>query len=744
MSVGIRLTIAVLLCAWAADAQRPHLRMVRTADHVTIDGKMDEPAWQSADVAHHFKQYFPFDSSYAKAQTEVRMMYDDHFIYVHAIMHNEGPRKYITPSLRRDFRGEANDGFSIVLDTYQDHTNAFQFGINPFGVQREGMVSNGGTVSEDLSLTWDNKWFSEARILEDRWECEMAIPFKTLRYKEGLTAWNINFYRIDSHAAERSTWAVVPRFYPIVNLAFLNELIWDKPLHHPGPNVSVIPYVATRTNHNYENKSPTENQLTFGGDAKIGVSPALNLDLTVNPDFSQVEVDQQVTNLSRFEISYPEKRQFFLENADLFASFGSLNSRPFFSRRIGVTRSPTTGQNVQNPILGGARLSGKIDNKTRIGIMTMQADKIDTLKQPLPSINYSVAAIQRRIFSRSSIGLIMLNKQAWHDSAQHDFKLLPNQFNRLIGVDYNLASKSNRWNGKFFYHHSFQPHNPEKSFASSAALTYKVQRLQVDWLAQDIGENFNPEMGYTPRRGFRRIDPKAMVFFYPQSKLVNNHGPAGELDLTWTERYGTTDWAGNLGYFINFQNTADGYVLLRKDYTLLYFDFDPTNTGGAKLPAGTSYGYTSLMAYFDSNYRKQFYFNIQGQVGQYFNGTRTNANITLNYRIQPYMAFSLNVNYNSIKLPAPYKSADLLLVGPKVDFTFSRKLFWTTYVQYNNQISNMNINSRLQWRFRPVSDFYLVYTDNYFAETGYNSHLFYVGQPKLRALVLKLTYWMNM
>ncbi len=322
-------------------AQHPGLHIKRATGVIEVDASMTEPDWLDADIADQFKQLFPFDSSYAVAQTEVRMTYDDKFIYLFATMFNEsGPRKYVTPSLRRDFRGPANDGFSIVFDTYKDRTNAFLVGVNPFGVQREGLVSAGGNNFEDLNISWDNKWYSESKILEDRWVCEIAISYKTIRFKEGLDSWNVNFYRADSHHAEQSTWSPISRIYNVTSLAFSRELIWDKPLSHPGGNVSVIPYAAYHNNNDFENGTPTDRGPTIGGDAKVAMVPALNLDLTVNPDFSQVEVDQQVTNLSRFEIFYPEKRQFFLENADLFGSFGYSNMRPFFSRRIGVTRDP--------------------------------------------------------------------------------------------------------------------------------------------------------------------------------------------------------------------------------------------------------------------------------------------------------------------------------------------------------------------------------------------------------------------
>ena len=718
------------------------LRISKANEKILVDAEMKELDWALADVATHFKQTFPFDSSYAKAQTEVRMTYDDHYLYIFAVMKNIGPRKYVIPSLRRDYNSLTSDGFSVVLDTYKDKTNAFYFGTNPFGVQREGLISNGGATSDDLSFTWDNKWYTESKVLDDSWVCEIAIPFKTLRFKDGLSSWNINFFRSDSEYTERSTWTPIPRIYQLFSLAFVQELIWDNPLKRPGGNISVIPYAAEKASRNFEEGTATTHQPAVGVDAKVALSSAMNMDITINPDYSQVEVDQQVTNLSRFEIFYPEKRQFFLENGDLFGNFGYSTSRTFFSRRIGVTRSPTTGQNIQNPIIGGIRLSGKINNLTRVGFMNLQSAKVDSVN--LPSTNFTVAAIQRRIFSRSSIGIIVTNKQAFHNSTGDKFTLNPNSYNRVIGADYNLASPDNKWNGKFFYHHSFDELKKGNAYSATAKLNYKVPNFEASFLAQDIGTNFTTGIGYTPRTNFRRFAPEAYYYFYPKSKIINNHGPGTDIDLIGNSTYGFTDWDANLWYNVTFQSTANAFARLRKDYVYLFFDFDPTNTDGVKLPSGIGYYYYSAIFYFESNSRKPFFFNIQPRIGQYFNGHRASIDATVNYRLQPYIVISMNMSYNRIRLPKPYKSADLLLISPKFELTLSRKLFWSTYFQYNNQINNLNINSRLQWRFKPVSDFFIVYTDNYFAETFRDGNVLYLGQPKLRALVIKFTYWLNM
>lgn len=727
------------LMAWS---QLPGLLIRRTSNPVIIDAEMNEADWSTAAVADKFKQFFPYDSSYAKAQTEVRMMYDDQFIYVYAIMHNTGPRKYVTPTLRRDFRGEANDSFVVSLDTYMDNTNAFQFGVNPFGVQREGLVSNGGNNSEDLSLNWDNKWYSAARMLEDSWVCEFAIPFTSIRFKEGLKEWNINFYRIDSHHAERSTWTPIPRVYPLVSLAFLRKLEWDQPVQNPGTNISIIPYVAPKVFKDFDAGTPAEKEVAVGGDAKIAVSSALNLDLTVNPDFSQVEVDQQVTNLDRFEIFFPERRQFFLENADLFANFGSQSARPFFSRRIGVARDTATGQNIQNTIYAGARLSGKINNNLRIGLMTMQAGKDESIG--LPSTNYSVLSFQQKVFSRSNIGLIFINKQAVSDSLGGKFTFSPKEYNRVIGVDYNLLSQDNRWNGKFYYHQSFDESHADSAFSAGALINYATVDFETEWVARTVGANFNPEVGFVRRKDIMQLASTSWLNFYPDRGIVQRHGPGFDFDMVGNNTYGFLDWDVNLMYRVQFRSTAFFNLRLRREYTYLFDPFDASGSGGLELPAGTSYSPYLLIANFTSDARKRFYFEANTRSGQYYNGYRTNLTGRLNYRFQPLGVVSMDFSYNGIRLPEPYNDADHFLIGPRLDLTFTDKLFWTTLVQYNSQIENLNINSRLQWRFAPVSDLFLVYTDNYFAETNTNGEFLHIGYPRLRSVVIKLTYWFNL
>jgi hypothetical protein len=714
-----------------------HVSISETDLAITIDGILDEPIWQTVEVADDFQQSFPTDTLAALAKTEIRFTYDKKYLYISAICYNSGAdASYVTPSLRRDFRGAGNDMFVIHFDTFDDKTNAFQFGINPYGVRREGLVSNGGGQRGDLSLDWENKWIGETTMQDGYWIAEMAIPFKSIRFKEGNTSWNFNAYRIDSNTGERSTWNPIPRNFVLYSLAHTGQLNWDKPLNSPGANIAVIPYLSTNASASGGYTDPDDGPISrssksgfdAGFDAKIGLGPALNLDLTVNPDFSQVEVDQQVTNLDRFEIFFPERRQFFLENADLFAQFGDRGLRPFFSRRIGVSRDESTGQNVENPIRFGARLSGKVNNNLRLGILNMQAAAIEDID--VPEINYTVAVLQQKIFSRSNLSFIFVNKQDLENTNNPTI----DQYNRTLGVDYNIASRDNKLTGKVFYHQSFDKENPESAYAIAARLQYSTVPFEIEGAVQLVGENYNPEVGFVRRTDYSFMTGRFQKNFYPSSNVFQRLNPQIEASFFTNPVYGTTDSEINLGLGGQLLNTGRFEIGAIRQYTYLFNDFDPTRQGNQPLPSDTDYTYIGAQGNYSSDTRKKFYYNANAYAGEYFNGTRLTFGGRLNYRFQPYGIVSMDFAYNKIRLPEPYGDADLLLFGPRFDITFSKSLFWTTFIQYNSQIENVNINSRLQWRFAPVSDLFIAYTDNYFPDDFIN---------KNRSVVIKMTYWLN-
>ena len=737
------------------------LSIKKAKGKITLDGILDEADWQVAEMSTPFWQSSPYDTTFSTSITEARWVFDDNNIYVAAKCYQKKD-KYVVLSLKRDFGPGTTDLFGVTIDPFADGQNAFSFAVSPLGVQREGLISNGNSFSTD----WDNKWFSVVKNYDDYWTVEMAIPFKTIRYKSATSEtnvstdggqedngikWNINMLRFDQSRpqVERSTWSFLPRFSNGNNIAFSGKLIWETPPPKARTNISIIPYVLGSVNKDFLSKKPKNTEGGIGFDAKVAVSSSINLDLTVNPDFAQVEVDKQVTNLSRFELFFPERRQFFLENADLFGNFGFENINPLFTRRMGLA-TDANGNTVKVPIILGARLTGKLNKNWRIGLMDIQTGVHQDLK--LPATNFSATAIQRRVFSRSLLSFIFVNKNNFDiDSlGENTWNLQKNAYNRVVGLDYNLASADGKWQGKFFYHRSItaavQSSKYNQPFAAAGNIAYTSNRFLFETGVETVGKGYNAEVGYVPRKNYYRFEPKMNFVFYPKSSVVNalHLGMAGDAFFN-RDNHQTTDYDFSpLTFRILFQNTAKlNFVPLRWDFTRLEFDFDPTNTKGKKLLAGTSYTYKRLTATYLSDTRKRFYVNFQGRVGSYFNGKINSLQSTFSYRLQPYGVISLDVNYNKIDLPAGYNDRQLWLIGPKVDISFTKDVFLTTFIQYNNQRNNINLNARFQWRFAPVSDLFIVYTDNYFAVDDFTND-YRAFQVKNRGLVLKCTYWLNL
>lgn len=714
----------------------------KTSENIIIDGRLEETTWFTGKGAQQFTQYFPQDTILATGNTEIYFTYDEVNVYVGIKCYSNG-NQYVTPSMKRDYNFSGSDNISILFDTFNDQTNAFLFGINPLGVRREALISNGGRQGSDFAASWDNKWYGESQIYEDYWTAEMAIPFKTIRFQEGGTRWRFNSYRNDTQLNEMSTWTPIPRNQIIMDLNYMGEIIWDQPLKKPGKNISLIPYLAGGLTRDFEDIEQTKINANYnvGGDAKIAITSGLNLDLTVNPDFSQVEVDRQVTNLTRFEVRFPERRQFFLENADLFSSFGSSNTNPFFTRRIGIATDTITDETIQNPILYGARLSGKVNKNLRVGLLNMQTAKQDAAG--LPSFNYTVATAQQRVFERSNISAILVNKQAIDGE---DTSSIYNPYNRLAGLEYRLASSDNKWQGKAFYHHTFSPTDTEQNYSLGGNIQYTNRRIRIDLARRQIGKGFNAEVGFVPRQDFTFFSPEIEYYFYPRKGILNRHSlqldyrelrQLSITDVSYLKKGDVTERTTELSWALNFRNNTRGRLTIRHNHILLLDDFDPTRIQSEDifLAEGTRYDYLFLNGSYNSDQRQQFYWRVEPTIGQFFNGFRAGLRGSFSYQIQPFGTISLDYTYNHIRLEAPFESTNLYLFGPRVELTFSKKVFFTTFIQYNNQQENVNINARFQWRFKPVSDFFLVYTDNYLIEPW---------GVRNRALVAKLTYWLNL
>jgi hypothetical protein len=687
---------------------------------ITIDGVMDEQAWQDAEVATDFFMVLPMDTSSARVVTEVRMTYDAQHLYLVAVCHHALPGPYMVESLRRDFVFGKNDNFLLFMDTFDDQTNGFSFGANAAGAQWDGIMYEGGKVD----LSWDNKWSSAVKNYDDKWVWEMAIPFKTIRYKKGISKWGINFSRLDLKTTEKSSWAPVPRQFPTASLAYSGTLVWDQPPPVVGSNISIIPYVLGGVTKDHLANEDAAYRKDAGVDAKIAVTSSLNLDLTVNPDFSQVEVDKQVTNLDRFELFFPERRQFFLENGDLFANFGYSTIRPFFSRRIGLGV----------PIQYGARLSGKINKNWRIGVMDMQTEKVESTL--LPSQNFVVAAVQRRVFARSNIGAIFVNKESLHYKPADTDETVYSQYNRNYGLEYNLASSNNLWTGKALFLKSTSPDKKGRDFTQAANLQYASRKWTVSWQHEYVGRNYNAEVGYVPRQGYAKVNPFISRLFFPKGTRVLSHGPRITSTYFFNTSWEKTDHENMFSYQVTFRSQSVLLAWASDSYIKLLRPFDPTNSGRDSLETDTEHRWKAWGLDYTSKPQSLFtYLFSVRQGGYYAGGTRLNLTGEVGYRFQPYVSLLVSSTYNAIDLPEPWGKNEFWLIGPRLDVTMTNTLFFTAFAQYNEQLDNVNLNTRLQWRYRPASDLYIVYTDNYFPETF---------NVKNRALVVKLTYWWNL
>ncbi len=748
--ITMRLALFCIYLVTLAQAQNPRgteYHAKRAADAITIDGLLTEQSWQSAQVGGNFFMSKPYDSVPPVNQTYFRITFDDTFLYLAFECEDDGGPP-VVQSLRRDFEFRFNDNVGIYFDPYNDYTNGFYFNISPYGVQREGLMANGGANPDDFSGFWDNKWYSAVNRAPGKWTAELAIPFKSIRYNRDT--WNFNILRNDLERNQVSSWIATPVQYLPASFAWSGKLIWDDELPRAGTNISFIPYVATAFLKDNENNTPAQTDPRMGFDAKVGLTPSLNLDLTFNPDFSQVEVDRQVINLTRFEFQFPELRQFFLENSDLFAQPGFPDSRPFFSRRIGLAYD-STGKLQRVPILYGARLSGKLGQNWRLGLLNMHTREKQSLG--LPDQNYTVAIVQRQVLERSNFDVFLVNKQSmglgeYNPDAYYQPGLVRevingtdttyrlNRYNRVAGFDFNINSKNNQIRGDIYYHRSFDEFTTDNTYSGGAFLGYFGRRLNLMGGVQLLGKNFNAEAGFVPNLsvypGFTGAFTRLEYLTYPQSRVVANHGPFVELNSAWVPGGRHTDENLFAGYVVNFMNTSFIALAGGHTYQNLTQPFNPI--GGANFQAGDSFRWNQMLLEYQSDNRKLFNYRLQAGYGGFYTGTRTSLSGELNYRYQPYGSLAVRFAYEDIDMGTAYGRQTLLLLGPRLDVTFTDKVFLTTFIQYNKLFDNINLNTRFQWRFKPASDFFIVYTENYLPSPF---------ASKNRALVLKLTYWLN-
>ncbi len=698
------------------------LTISKAQDEIKIDGDLSESIWSRLEKHTDFVMQSPIDGEAAHAKTEVMIFHNDNGIYVGAIIYDDD--QYIIQTLKRD-NYSGSDAFAVLIDAVGERANGYGFGVNALGAPTEVLIS-----PNDVDDSWDNKWFVQTKNMADRWTVEMMIPFKTLRFKEGATEWGINFSRQEPGKNETYVWSPVPRQFDFVDLGYYGRMKWEAPPSGSGSNISLIPYLSSRADKAYNPESDMESSVDVGGDAKIGITSGLNLDLTYNPDFSQVEVDQQVTNLGRFNIFFPERRQFFLENADIFNNYGQFANQPFYSRRIGLDPS---GRTV--PILYGARLTGNLNEKLRIGAFNMHTKSNDLS----PGQNFTAITGQQRIGKRSNVKGLFLNRQAYDGTDPVD-----NDYGRNFGGELNIVSDDGKIGGQLGIIQSQKDGIDSRNRHIYGRFDYTGQRFRTFLFIQNLGRDYYADMGFNARInnydpisnsivriGYTQIGNMLDYYIYPESETVNFHWSGIENFIIINEDTGLNDWYTRFRHFIFFQNTSQLRFRLNHIYRELIFPFQLTDPA---LPIG-EYDTWEYNIEYRSDQRKEVTFQIFAVYGGFFNGNKLTYNASLTYRAQPWGNFTLGIDQNDIDFPEPYEDRNFINANFRAEINFSTNLFWTTFAQYNTQSERFNLNTRLQWRYAPMSDLFLVYTDDYNALDGIN--------PERRSLVLKVSYWLG-
>ena len=747
MKIKLIITLAAIsfqLFSWAqtvnvANIQKERqVHISRTNDKMIIDGELNEPYWQQARPADNFFNKSPTDIGHTKVRTEVRFAFDDNFMYIGAIMNDV--QEYIVQSLKRDQGIFNNDGIGIVIDPINQHTNGFYFSVNPYNAQSDDQISSSaGGSGERQSFSWDNKWYSSTKRHADKWIAEIAIPFKTLRYDPTITTWGVNFIRNDKKRNEFHSWTNVPLNFRGHDIGFTGALIWDQPAPRAGGNVSVIPFITQSLIEDKEDGEPMVGDFSAGFDAKIALTTQLNLDLTVNPDFSQVDVDRQVTNLTRFSIFFPERRNFFLENADLFAEYGIPPIRPFYSRRIGLDNDGNTV-----PIKAGARISGNITNKTRIGIMNMQTAKQDDFAAQ----NYSAVSVQQRVMSRSSIKTYFFNRQASLNEQQKTIDPL-SQFGRNAGLELSFSDENGNWRGWYGHHMSFKPGIKDDNYYLNGGASYSGRLFSTVFNFDLVGTNYYADMGFvqrirnhdadrdtTIRVGYKSIDNRTEYRIVPKTGTINSHRFSLQNNIIWNPNGSFNERSNEFSYNLSFQNTSSIRAELNNQQSNLLFPVKFVDDDNAASLPVAKYKYSQVGFEYQTDNRKNISVEIGGTWGGFYNGNLYRYRAELNMRKQPVLNFAMQFEYNKLQFPGNYGEDKLFLIAPRLEVFFTTNLFWTTFFQFNTQNNNVNINSRFQWRYKPMSDIFLVFTDNYFSDPFLKN--------RNRAIVFKMNYWLNL
>jgi hypothetical protein len=721
------------LSAQTSDNANKQFTIKKSPEKIKLDGILDDEAWKEANLNGDFWMKFPVNDKLSDPATEFQATFDDHFLYI-GVKVTQTSDGNIVQSLKRDQGLRNNDGVGIILDPVNLKTNGYYFAVTPFNSQAEGLIGDSFT---EVTFTWDNTWFSKTHLYNGYWTAEIAIPFSILRHDITKKTWGINIIRSARSKNEFHTWTQMPLQFPGTDLGPIGKMNWEEAPPSGGKNISLNPYILTDVASDKQNGLPAQVGTNAGLDAKIALSSSMNLDLTFNPDFSNVDVDQQVTNLTRFSIFFPERRVFFLENEDLFSNYGIPPIRPFYSRRIGSK----DGQAV--PILFGARLTGNLNKRLRVGAMNIQTGRNGDLAPD----NFTSLSFNQRISDRSFFNGYFINR----DEIQNDFEKANNKFEafgRNAGIQTGYISKGGEIQTWLTSHLSFKPQTKGKNLFGEVGGGYFGQNFTSFITYVTVGENYYADVGFVNRVANYDAERDTSIrvgnqFFYnetshswyPQKGTFNRITIGSENFIAYDNTFRFNERTNVFFLYLSFRNSAFIRLLADNNKINLWFPFSFVTDNEARPLESKTYDFTNFGLSLSSDVRKNFVFSGGIKHGKFYSADFTQITAMINARKQPYFSFNMNAEYNDLRFPTGYGQQKYFLFGPQIEVNFTNNLFWTTFLQWNNQADNFNINSRIQWRYRPMSDIFLVFTDNYFVQG--------IFANKNRALVLKINYWLN-
>jgi hypothetical protein len=682
------ITITITLCLFQSYSysqdnflkDRPEINANYIKDEPVIDGDvLNDNLWNSILPINSMIQITPNYGELSSEKTEIRVAYSDNNFFVAFIGFDKEPSKIVVSDSKRDADLNDEDSFLFIVDTYNDLQNGFLFGTNSDGMQYDAQIDNegigsfnpnsrqkGGTLG-GTNVNWDSSWEVKTIKGDFGWSAEFSIPLRSLRFLTGDNkTWGVNFQRNISKNSETSFWASLPLGFDIKRLSIAGKL-YGLNLKNPK-NLKVIPYtLGTSSYQKFQKNTSVAADFATGVDVKYSLTPGLTLDLTYNTDFAQVEVDEQQVNLDRFNLFFPEKRAFFLENAGQFSVGSPGEVDLFFSRRIGIGDN---GQVV--PIKGGGRVSGKI-GQTNIGILSM-------VTEDLFENNFSVARVNHDFSnSRSSLGMIYVGKNEIGNS---------NSFNKVYAIDGKLGlGKKADISGFFSKSDSPNISSNDHSFKLIANYNWDGWRINAGYT--EVGEGFNPEVGFLLRTAFKK--PEFIIF---KQIRLENFGPFLEvrphiahrsyfdfqdrLVSGWTHIDNHWVWPSGFEVHTGVNITSEGV-------------YDAFKISDVEIPAG-EYNHQEFQLYLQSNPNTALNYTSRTVLGGYYGGDRFLTSNSINYRIGNKFNSTLNLDYTKLKL----KNGDInaFITGLRLSYSFSPKMYLQSLVQYNNVTNITSVNTR--------------------------------------------------